>query len=74
MTLCISPFRNFAVSKLKEMDTKKDIRDNILYRAERLQYYNKLLIEQCTDWLSEEEGNRNMEKRILERKRKLRRS
>jgi len=50
------------------METEKNINDDILYRAEKLLYYNDLLIKQCDSWLSEEEGNRNMEKRIRERK------
>ena len=49
---------------------KKDIRDEILKQAEKLLHYNNLLIEQCNSWLSTEEGNRNMEKRIAERRKK----
>ena len=48
------------------MNTEKDIKDDILRRADKLLYYNNLLIEQCESWLSVEEGNRNMEKRISE--------
>jgi len=51
-----------------EIDNTKNIHDDILYRAEKLLYYNNLLIKQCDSWLSEEEGNKNMEKRIRERK------
>jgi len=49
------------------MDTEKDIKDDILKRANKLLYYNNLLIEQCENWLPVEEGNRNMEKRISEK-------
>jgi len=52
------------------MNEENDIRKEIQQRAERLLHYNNLLIEQCDSWLSEEEGNRNMEKRIMERKKK----
>ena len=46
------------------MDTKNNIREGILKRAEKMLYYNDLLIKQCDSWLSEEEGNINMKKRI----------
>ena len=49
------------------MDNEKDIKDDILKRADKLLYYNNLLIEQCENWLPVEEGNRNMEKRISEK-------
>jgi len=52
------------------MEVEKDKKEDIRQRAERLLHYNNLLIEQCDRWLSEEEGNRNMEKRIMERKKK----
>jgi len=52
------------------MDNEKNIKDDILLRAEKVLYYNNLLIEQCDSWLSAEEGNRNMEKQIEERKKK----
>jgi oligoribonuclease (3'-5' exoribonuclease) len=52
----------------KEMLTDK-VRDSIVQRAERLIHYNELLIKQCDSWLSAEEGNRNMMKRIEERRR-----
>jgi hypothetical protein len=54
------------------MDGEQAIREDILRRAERVLYYNDLLIRQCNSWLSAEEGNRNMEMRIEERKRKER--
>ena len=50
------------------MNVEKDRKEDIRQRAERLLHYNNLLIEQCDRWLSEEEGNRNMEKRIMERR------
>ena len=52
------------------MDNEKNIKDGILLRAEKVLYYNNLLIEQCDSWLSAEEGNRNMEKQIEERRKK----
>jgi len=55
------------------MDVKNDKKDEILFHAEKLLHYNGLLIAQCDSWLSAEEGMRNMEKRIKERKRKERR-
>ena len=45
---------------------------DILAAAERLLYHNELLIEQCDRWLSAEEGNRNMMRKIEERNRRLR--
>ena len=53
------------------MNAEYIIKDDILKRAENLLYYNILLIEQCDSWLSAEEGNRNMEKRIREQKTKI---
>jgi len=53
------------------MDTEKNINDDILFSAEKLLYNSNLLIKQCENWLSEEEGNRNMEKRIEERRKKV---
>jgi hypothetical protein len=50
------------------MEPIKNIKDDILKRAEKLLHYNNLLIEQCDSWLSEDEGNRNMEMQIEERK------
>jgi hypothetical protein len=52
------------------MDTDNDLKDEVLARADRLLYYNNLLIEECNGWFSAEESNRNMEKRIAERKKK----
>ena len=53
-----------------DIKEREDMRDEILKQAEKLLYYNELLIEQCDSWLSAEEGNRNMEKRIAERRKK----
>jgi len=50
------------------MDKEKNIREDILLRAEKVLFYNNLVIEQCDSWLSEEEANRNLEKQIEERK------
>jgi len=54
------------------MDVKDAKMNEILFHAEKLLHYNGLLIAQCDSWLSEEEGMKNMEKRIRERKRKER--
>ena len=53
------------------MDTENNINDDILFLAEKLSYNNNLLIKQSENWLSEEAGNRNMEKRIEERRKKV---
>ena len=50
------------------MDSKVKIKDEILYYAFKCMYYNNLLIQQCDTWLTAEEGNRNMEACIIERK------
>jgi len=50
------------------MNIEKNIKKDIIERAERLLYYNNLLIKQSDSWLSEEEGVKNMERRISERK------
>jgi hypothetical protein len=50
------------------MEDSQNKRDKILSRAEKLLQYNNLLIEQCDSWLSAEEGLKNMEKRIREKK------
>jgi len=50
------------------MDTENDSKkEEILFRASKLLHYNNLLITQCDSWLSEEEGMKNMEKRIREK-------
>ena len=55
-----------------EKDTPKDVKDEILYHAEKCLYYNELLIEQCDNWLSEEEGFNNMMKAYEERRKEER--
>ena len=50
------------------MNEENNIKETILKCAERLLHYTNLLIEQCDNWLPEEEGNRLMEKQIKERK------
>jgi tRNA U34 2-thiouridine synthase MnmA/TrmU len=50
------------------MSIKKNIDSEILSIAQKALHYNDLLIKQCDSWLSAEEGNRNMEARIRERK------
>jgi len=52
------------------MNISKNKMDEIRSRAEVLLYYNNLLIEQCDSWLSEEEGMKNMEMKIAERRKK----
>ncbi len=52
------------------MEVDDKIKKDILERAERTLHYTNLLIAQCDSWLSAEEGNRNMEQRILERLKK----
>ena len=49
---------------------RKKMQDEILKQADRMLYYNELLLEQCDGWLSAEEGNRNMLQQISERLRK----
>jgi len=44
--------------------------DEIRFLAQKLLYYNNLLINQSDSWLSEEEGVKNMEKKIAERQKK----
>jgi len=46
----------------------KDIKAEILFRAEKLAHYNDLLIRQCDSWLSEEEGYQNMMREYMTRK------
>ncbi|MCL1974249.1 MAG: hypothetical protein FWG54_05480 [Bacteroidetes bacterium] len=45
-------------------------REEMLFCAEKLLYYNDLLLKQCSSWLSEEEGVKNVEKRIRNRDKK----
>jgi hypothetical protein len=68
--------RNFVApinhQKTKTMEVKKDKIDEMLYHAYRCLYFNEMLIKQSDSWHSAEEGNKNMEKRIMERKKKER--
>ena len=52
--------------KLKPAE-KMDKEEEILFHAEKLLYYNDLLIKQCNSWLPEEEGNRIMMQQFIER-------
>ncbi|MDR2971434.1 MAG: hypothetical protein LBU83_05845 [Bacteroidales bacterium] len=52
------------------MNNKKDIKDEILFRAEYLLYQNELLIKQCNSWLSEEEGNEIIMMKIKKKRNK----
>jgi len=61
--------RTFA-ENLKQMEISQDKKEQILRNAEILQWKTQLLIEACEGWLTAEEGNRNMEKRIREKKKK----
>ena len=47
------------------MNIRNDIKNEILLHAEIALHYNNLLINQCNSWLSEEEGNKNIMKRIM---------
>jgi len=49
---------------------EKDKREEILLCAKKTQHYTDLLIAQCDSWLSEEEGRKYMEKRIMEEMKK----
>jgi len=42
------------------MENQKDIKTEILFRAEKLAYYNDLLTKQCESWLTEKEGDENL--------------
>jgi len=50
------------------MNKKNNKIDDILLSAKRTLHYNELLIAQSDLWISEEEGNRNMEKQIREKR------
>jgi len=51
------------------MNIRNDIKNEILLHAEIAIHYNDLIINQCNSWLSEEEGNKNMMKKIMKEKR-----
>ncbi|MDF9829165.1 hypothetical protein [Parabacteroides sp. PF5-6] len=46
------------------MDAKKPDKEELISLAEKTKRYCDLLIEQSDNWLSEEEGVRNVEKRL----------
>lgn len=48
------------------MNTKKPDKKDIISLAEKTKRYCDLLIEQSNNWLSEEEGIKNIEKRLSE--------
>ena len=48
---------------------KQGLDREIIDLARRTKHYTELLIEQCNHWLPAEEGNRIMEKQIIERRR-----
>ena len=52
------------------MDIGKVEKDEIIDLAKRTKRYCDLLIEQSDNWLSEEEGLKNVEKRFSEAERK----
>jgi len=52
------------------MNISKDKMDEIRFLAQKLLHYNNLLIKQSDSWLPEEEGVKNMEKKIAERQKK----
>jgi hypothetical protein len=55
----------------KKTNTTEELKarqEQIRMSAEKLLYYNNLLIQQCDGWLSAEEGLKNVEKRIKQRK------
>ncbi len=54
------------------VNTEKNRKEEILVYAEKMLHYNDLLIAQCDNWLSVEEGMKYMEKRIFEKMKKKR--
>ena len=55
-------------TKMGKDTIDKRKKNTILDQAEKCLYYNELLIEQCDNWLSVEEGNANMLKAIREKR------
>jgi len=49
------------------MDKPDEKMNELLYHTYRCLYFNDLIIKQSDTWLSEEEGMKNMERRIRER-------
>ena len=54
--------------KSKPVENIKDIKSEILFRAEKLAHYNGLLINQCDSWLTGEEGDENMMRKFKDSK------
>ena len=52
---------------MENKEDKSKRKERILFRAEKLMFYNNLLIEQCDSWLSAEEGNKIMMKKIMKK-------
>ena len=52
------------------MEISQEKKEQILHNAEILQWKTQWLLETCEGWLTAEEGNRNIERRIMERRRK----
>ena len=50
------------------MEISQEKKETILRNAEILMLKTQLLIESCDGWLPAEEGNKNMERKIRERK------
>ena len=51
------------------MEPIQEKKEQLLRNVEILQWKTQLLVEACDGWLTAEEGNRNMEKRIREKRR-----
>ena len=49
------------------MEPSQEKKEQLLRNVEILQWKTGLLVEACDGWLTAEEGNRNMEKRIREK-------
>jgi hypothetical protein len=45
------------------MQIDRNKKEEILACAKKMQHYNNLLIEQCNNWLSAEEGLKNLNKK-----------
>jgi len=52
---------------IAEKTTKKEI----IALAEHTKYYTDLLIKQCDNWLPEDKGLKNAEKRVKEKNKKI---
>jgi hypothetical protein len=55
------------------MDATNITKDEILSLSKHAIHYTNLFIKQCNSWLSEEEGLKNAEKRIREKRAKEKR-